>query len=158
MKKLVFLMILGIVVLSGCSIPFSIDTEESEIEIPNTYGAYVEVVVNVPEESQKEEITYDKVIVHYRIEKTGGFTTDIQGFVSLDTIADNIENPNDELIIDESLGINDDYVEGESESELLKTALKQNKFVVGIKNLTSGLPTEKTTVYVYFTLEGKYSF
>ncbi len=157
-RKVVFMyiMIFLLISISGCSIPFSVDTEEVEIEIPNTYGTYMEVVVNVPEDAQKDEITYNKVIVHYRIEKTGGFTTDIEGYVSLDTIADNIENSDNEKIIDEYLGINDDYCEGENESELLKSALKQSKFVVGVKNLTSGLPTDKTTVYIYFTLEGEY--
>ncbi len=155
MRKLIILISL-VFVFTGCSVSFSVDTDEEIIEIPNTYGTYQEVVVDVPEDAQRDEITYERIICHYVIEKTGGFTTELQVFVSLDTLADNLEKTEDEQLIDVSLGINDEYADGEKESELLKSALKQNKFVVGVKNLTSGLPTEKTTVKLYFTVEGTY--
>jgi len=135
---------------------FETDTDEQEVKVPNTYGFYVESVVETPEEARDERVDIEEVILHYTVLKTGGFATTLAFYASLDTVADNEKGDADELLLKVDLGVEDDSVSGETESTILPIALSQEKFVVGVENLTVGLPTDETTVKFYLTVKGTY--
>ncbi len=142
--------------ISACSIAFSTDTEEFTVKIPNTYGVYIEAAIEIPEDARDEKIEYSDVIIHYEVSK-GGFATDIAMYISADSLVDNVKNDNDEELIDLHLGISDDTVSGEAESELLKEQLHNEYIVIGIENLSAGSPFDYTEITIYITVKGQYS-
>ncbi len=156
MKIAIIFLFLIFVILTNCSlIGFSVTTEEQVIQIPNTYGIYKEVVVELPEEAQKDYLVYEEITVHYDISTTG-YATDMAIYLSADTIADDIKGENDEKIIDVTIDPLEKNETGEAQSEILKDVLHSPKMVVGVENLTAGFPTDITEVKLYFTVKGHF--
>lgn len=148
--------ILLLLLTSSCSIAFSHETETITVNIPNTYNAYIEAQVKVPEEARDEKIEYSEVVIYYEIEKES-FITDLSLYICKDSILDHMKNPDDENIVDLHLGLNDRIVSGEAESELLKEKLHNEYIIIGVENLHAGLPTDQTELTMYISVKGHYN-
>ncbi len=154
MKKYLFLIV---VLFTGCSISFDVTTDEYQMDINNTYGVYVETVVESPSQTQRSNVKIDEVEVYYTATKNNSFYTNLSVYVSTDTSADMIKGSNDEKLFDITLDQNQNSVSDSVYSDGIRQGLKQRKFVIGVENLIAGLPTDKTHLSFRVRVKGKYS-
>ena len=136
-----FLAFMSVLFVSGCAIPFDITTATMTIELPNTYGTYVEQAIEIPAEALTDGVTYSEIILYYTVRKSDSLAADVSLYASTDQVADHAKDPSDEKLIDVHLGLTDAEKSGEVISLKIRDALnnKQPKFVMGCENLSVGL-------------------
>ena len=148
---------LVVVVLAGCAVPFSYETETSTISLPVDPALAAperEETVDIPDQATRDELIYDEVRIYYEVTTDSVFQVDVQVWVSDDqTTDDSYSASEDELILDVTVS-GGETVSGWSASEELVAALNaQNEvFVVGgtAKN-TTGTGTVTITLHAEIT-------
>ncbi len=122
--------------IGGCG--FDLSSEDNTIELPNTYGVYVEAVFETPAFILEHEVTFEEISINYKVRKNNAFVATVKIYVSADQFADGIESPSDEDVINVTLGVNESEKSGSVSCQLIKDILnaKQPYFVIGAQNLS----------------------
>lgn len=160
MRLIVSLLMLATILfsLSGCSIPFDVNSDPITIELPTTYGVYLESTLTMPSEALRPNTVFNEVVVYYTIKKSDAFPCRIKAYASPDQTADNLQGSGDEQLFDVSLGASETSKSGSAVSPVIQSVLnlKQSVMVFGVENLTID-PLSTITVHVTLHLRGSYS-
>lgn len=148
---------LGIILfLQSCG--FDISSDPATIELPNTYGINVEGVFETPAFILNHEVNFSEISIQYTIRKNDAFSANVKIYLSDDQTADVIQNGDDEVLINESLGISESEKSGSISSSLLPTILnnKQPYFVIGAQNLSIS-PISSIYIDILIRYKGTFS-
>ena len=149
-----------LLLIAACSVPFDVETTPVQVELGSTYGTTVENTVDVPSEARRDNIDFDKVVVHYTVSANSSLGSDVNVrlYVSSDQTADNSRTSDDETIFDTTISP-EEQISGNPNSEVLRDVLNagQASFVLGGEVTTEPLPdSAKVIVDMYAELEGSY--
>lgn len=142
---------------AGCGIPFDIETATKTIELPNTANAYFDTVVDIPEEARKAGVSFETVDLIYTLRKADTFTAQVKLYASPDQATHTFKPANAELLLDQTLAVNETSKSGITESQTIRDALnaKQESFVIGAESLTSS-PLSTIYIDIKLRLKGKF--
>ncbi len=154
-RVVLFLAVLSFIV-SSCG--FDLNSGNSTIELPNTYGVNVEAVFETPEIILNNNVQFDLIEIKYKVRKNDAFAANVKIYVSADQYADGVQLPGDEDVINVMLGVNENEKSGVVNSPLLVSILnnKQPKFVIGAQNLSVS-PMSSVYIDIDVRYKGTYS-
>jgi uncharacterized lipoprotein YajG len=131
----IFAALAAVLVLAGCSRPFTVETREEQVQFSSVGGDYKEKTVDIPDKAQQADLDFKEVKVNYEL--TGDALPkkiNVKIYVSEDTDTDGQLGDTDEQVVSVDVPTND-IVTGSETSETLKTVLnnQQKSFVIGAK-------------------------
>lgn len=151
------LLLLAAVVLAGCAVPFSVDTQPVTVSVPiqsSLFSAEQEETVDIPDEATRDELVYDEVRIHYEVTTDTSSDTEARVWISDDqTTDDTYTDSEEELILSVSVP-GGETITGWKESQELVNALnaQHDVFVVGgTARNTLGTGTATITLYAEIT-------
>lgn len=157
LKKSLFLLIAA-AALSACaiSVPFDITVDGTTMDLPSTVGTYFEQVIQSPTETQNEKVSLDSLTINYTFTNNTAFTGVVEIYIGLETVEDSDES-DATLVISNTIPAND-VLTNSVTPDILKQAVKQSAFVVGMKNFSvSGISGSDITFSYKIRAKGSYT-
>jgi hypothetical protein len=139
--------------LGACSVPFTRTTEPRTVTLPTTAGAYGEETVDIPEDALRDDVTFETVMLHYTVTKTGtAFTADVDLYATPETEADNTKDGDGEVLLRVTLSDSEASKSGNTESDVILEVLnnKQSSMVVGAEAFALTLAVDEAVEIQYY--------
>lgn len=165
MKRAIILPITSFAVLlllAACSVPFTVVTETSTVEIPisTQFGSgYQEDRVLLPAEARREGVRFTDVRFNYTATTDSGLEADVEIWISQDQTTDGTYNElSDDRIVDRRLS-RGETVSGLAQSDALVRALNAGQQYVVVGGFAESLLGGGTvTITVFAEIAGSVDF
>jgi hypothetical protein len=145
-----------VLVLAGCSRPFTVETPEKTVEFTAGGGSYHEKSVDIPDEALEADLEFKEVKINYELSADQEFADvvnndiEVTVFVSADQTADDTRGSDDEQVFKEVVPTDGSTVTDSAQSDKLEEILndQQESFVIGATIGDTPLDTGTITLTV----------